>query len=1364
MEGGNYFMTTTIDNRVVGMQFDNQKFESGIKTSINSLDALKKSLNMSGAAKGFDELGRASSRFDLSGMANSISGLSDRFSNLGIVGITTIQNLTNTALNAGKRMVSALTIDPIKTGLNEYETKMGSITTILTNTASKGTTLKDVTDTLDDLNTYADKTIYNFAEMTRNIGTFTAAGVDLETSKVAIKGIANLAAASGSNAQQASTAMYQLSQALASGSVKLMDWNSVVNAGMGGELFKNALQGTAEEMGTDVDGLIKKYGSFRESLTSGWITADVLNTTLKKLTKEGAKEYGEAMLASGKYTQQQVDELMKTAEMAENAATEVKTMTQMFDTMKESVQSGWAQSWESIIGDKDQATKTLTAINNAFGALIGPSADARNEMLAFWNENGGREAMLEGLSNVFKTLGDVLKPIGEAFKEVFPPLTGKRLVEMSKNFRDLTKQFKIGEGTINSIKSAFKGVFSIFNIVFQVAKMLATGIIMLFTAFTPLVGIIIQISGALGKVSTSFSEAIKSTDVFSKAVEKLDEVIKPLNVSFNWVDTLKNGFGEVSKVFYKISESAEKAFSKIREFVSTIDFGKGMDLVNGGIFAVILLGVKKVIDSFDSLLGSGGSILETINTSFGGFSGILDEVRGSLTAYQNQLKAGTLLKIASAVGILAASLFVLSTIDPEKMGNAITAITVLFGELMISMGIFSKMSVGIGLKSMVTLTTMLMALSTALLLLSVALRNIAELEWDEMARGLTGLAGMMTMLIITSKALSSGVVMKGATQFIVLAGALLLMAVALEKISKLKVKEIGKGLMGIALILTTVLLYMKASRMDSMGLQMGASILLLATSLILLATAVKAFGKMNIKELAKGLGAVALTLLTLGMFVSVAGGGTNIIRTAITLNIIAGALLLLAAAIGIMGSMPVSVLAKGLGALAGALTIMAVAMKFMSGSLKGSAALLVMAAALAVLTPSLVILGAMPLKNIGKALLMLAGVFLVLGVAAVVLGPLVPIILGLAGAIALLGVAVLAIGAGILAFSAGMTALAISGAAGGAVLIGIISGVIGLIPYTLQKLGEGILAFAMVIKNGAPVLLDAALTLIRTFLEGILGEIPNIVQKGIEMVLALISGIISMLPTLIQAGFDLVISFINGLAEALRGNTQPLLDAFGNLITALIEFGKSALTMSIPSFAQVGKDIINGLISGIKEMIPDVGAWASKVATGALDAAKKALGVNSPSKEFEKIGQFADQGLINGLKNFAGKVSSSADGVGRDAISALSGAIGNVSDLVSGDMELNPTIRPVLDMAGINGSLNSAFGQQRSLNLAEIRAKASMTSTSNLGKSADVISSGNTKNEFIFNITGNQIANDYDVARIGDQLSAQIMRELRRNQ
>lgn len=381
-------MNEQVDNQIVSLQFDNKNFEKNTKTSMKTLDKLKAKLNFKGAAKGLQDIEDASKKVRFETLANSIDTVKNKFSALEVMGITALANLTNSAVNYGKRIVSALTIDPVNTGFSEYETKMGSIQTILANTSSKGKKLEDVTKVLNELNTYADKTIYNFAEMTRNIGTFTAAGVDLEVAASAIQGIANIAAVSGSTSQQASVAMYQLSQAISSGTVRLQDWNSVVNAGMGGEKFQNALIATAREMARttssyvyNVDELIMKNGSFRESLREGWLTADVLTETLNKFTVEGAKEYGQKMMSMGEWTQETADALVAMAQEMEDAATKVKTFTQLWGTLKEAAQSGWAQTWEIIIGDFDQAKTFLTYISDTVSGMIGRSANKRNTFL-----------------------------------------------------------------------------------------------------------------------------------------------------------------------------------------------------------------------------------------------------------------------------------------------------------------------------------------------------------------------------------------------------------------------------------------------------------------------------------------------------------------------------------------------------------------------------------------------------------------------------------------------------------------------------------------------------------------------------------------------------------------------------------------------------------------------------------------------------------------------------------------------------------------------------------------------------------------------------------------------------------------------
>lgn len=387
-------MSKEIDERVVEMRFNNALFENKVQQTMRSLTALNEKLMFKGAEKGFEKVSDASEKVKFNALLNALDNLSQKFSAVEVIGVTALMRITNQAVDAGERLVKALSLDPIISGFQEYETQINAVQTILANTSSKGTTLGQVNAALDELNHYADLTIYNFTEMTRNIGTFTAAGVDLNTSVSAIKGIANLAAVSGSTSQQASTAMYQLSQALASGTVKLQDWNSVVNAGMGGQVFQDALKETARVHGIAIDSMIKKEGSFRETLSKGWLTSSILTETLQKFTGD----LNEETLKSIGYTDEQIKKIMEMGKTANDAATKVKTFSQLKDTLTEALQSGWTQTWQTIIGDFEEAKELFTRFSDVFSDLINKSSEARNTMLA-----GGLNT---GWQQLRTTLGD----------------------------------------------------------------------------------------------------------------------------------------------------------------------------------------------------------------------------------------------------------------------------------------------------------------------------------------------------------------------------------------------------------------------------------------------------------------------------------------------------------------------------------------------------------------------------------------------------------------------------------------------------------------------------------------------------------------------------------------------------------------------------------------------------------------------------------------------------------------------------------------------------------------------------------------------------------------------------------------------
>lgn len=443
-------MSNVVDNRVLEMRFDNAQFERGVATSMSTLDKLKAKLNLTGASKGLDNLGKAAKNVRFDGLNAGIDTVQAKFSAMQVVGVTALANITNSAITAGKRIASALTIEPVKTGFQEYETQMGAIQTILANTQKEGTNVERVNAALDELNYYADKTIYNFTEMTRNIGTFTAAGVKLDTSVNAIKGIANLAAASGSTSQQASTAMYQLSQALAEGTVKLMDWNSVVNAGMGGQLFQDALIRTSELLDTGAQAAIKAEGSFRESLSTGWLTTEVLTETLNQI----AGAYSEAELIAQGYTKEQARDIVQLAETAEAAATEVKTLTQLWDTLKEAAQSGWGQTWRLIVGDFDEAKELFTGLSDALGGMISASADSRNQLL-----EGALTSNWDKLTGKIKDAGIETDVFEDKIKEVARS-SNVPIDALVQKYGSLEKAFQSGAISANILREAIKQLSS----------------------------------------------------------------------------------------------------------------------------------------------------------------------------------------------------------------------------------------------------------------------------------------------------------------------------------------------------------------------------------------------------------------------------------------------------------------------------------------------------------------------------------------------------------------------------------------------------------------------------------------------------------------------------------------------------------------------------------------------------------------------------------------------------------------------------------------------------------------------------------------------------------------------------------------
>lgn len=388
-------MSEEVNKRIVEMRLDNQQFETAGKKTLNTLDEMDRKLQFKDGEKGFAKVQKEADKLDFGELIAAVDRVNARFSTMNLLGMTALVELEKQALRTGKRMIKSLTLDPVLSGMSEYETQIKSVQTILANTAKEGASIGKVNAALDELNRYADLTIYNFTEMSRSIGTFTAAGVKLNDSVQAIKGMANLAAMSGSTSQQLNTAMYQTSQALSSGVIRLMDWNSIVNAGMGGTLFQDSLMETARVRGIAIDAMIAQDGSFRDTLSRGWLSSEIMLETLAKFTGDLSRE----QLRSIGYTEEQIESIEKLGQSAQDAATKVKTFSQLKETLKESLQSGWTESWELMIGDFEEAREGFSQISDLLSGIIEKSAAARNALLREGFGSGWKQLMGTGLGS-----------------------------------------------------------------------------------------------------------------------------------------------------------------------------------------------------------------------------------------------------------------------------------------------------------------------------------------------------------------------------------------------------------------------------------------------------------------------------------------------------------------------------------------------------------------------------------------------------------------------------------------------------------------------------------------------------------------------------------------------------------------------------------------------------------------------------------------------------------------------------------------------------------------------------------------------------------------------------------------------------
>ena len=758
-------MSTTIDNRVVKMTFDNAQFEKAIKNTIKTLDDFEKKLDMKGATAGFSKIGEAADKLNLSPLAAKADKIKEKFNEFGKQVSDSFSTITNSANNTDlsgisenaqkamsqtqdavdgldtnsivtetsqasegfnafsvvaigalmavgeqietfvsgglNKIVSGLTgladkaiLQPIKDGLAEYQTQIGAIQTIIANTGRdfhSSADIAEVNSALDTLNTYADKTIYNFTEMTRNIGTFTAAGVSMEDAVPAIQGIANMAALSGSTSQQASTAMYQLSQALSAGTVKLMDWNSVVNAGMGGKVFQEKLIETAYHI-HGANGELEKYGgtldavkngslSFRDSLQEEWITSDVLTEALQQMTyakddmTEAEKRAATARLESLGYTEQEIEDIFKLGQTAAESATKVRTWTQLWDTVGESLGSGWAVTWRTILGDFKDATNLFTYLSKQITGVIDTISDARNAVVEGWAVFGGRDFLFGSwiddpdgglptlkMNGALQNFVDMLKgwaePMSAAFEDIFDFFNEGFDIDPKTYNADFARVLKKGGDDVIQYRNEYLEQFEQGTVEYQEAinelnhteELFKQGV---FDGFDPKTLLWDEVGQSLASVTEGFNNLTASLVPSETMMNGLYGIFGGL---FSIIQTVATAVGALITGFSGLVSVARILIDPLIDIVFTIGGAAGRiiaevmnyvtDLINSLVeFGDKVLGwvkpaLKGLVDGFFGILnisgkieGFTGVVLNLIRTIWG-----LLDIPGKLSSIADAIK------------------------------------------------------------------------------------------------------------------------------------------------------------------------------------------------------------------------------------------------------------------------------------------------------------------------------------------------------------------------------------------------------------------------------------------------------------------------------------------------------------------------------------------------------------------------------------------------------------------------------------------------------------------------------------------------------------------------------------------------------
>lgn len=1236
-----------IDNRIVNLRLENEKFNSNAKTSESALKKLEEALKLNNASSGLDKIQDTASKINLSPVEKGAAQMGKAFDAAKVVAITALVKITEKALEVGKNLVNTFFVQPRMDGFKEYEDKMTSIQTIMNST---GENLPTVKKYLEDLNKYADDTIYSFKDMTSNVSKFTNSGVKLDKATAAIKGVSNVAALSGANAEQASHAMYNFAQALSTGFVQRIDWKSIETANIATKGFKEELIKTAVQMGTvkkTADGMYQvmsangkgKYmeetmnaqKNFNDSLQYRWMTNEVLTATLNR--------YADASTELGK--------------KAFAAARDIKTFTQWIDVLKESAGSGWAMTFEYIIGDFEEAKKLWTDLDNVIGLGLQQSHEARNKILKEWHDLGGRTELLKALSNIFGEIGKVLGTIKGAFVEVFPPTTGKQVYEATVKFREFTEKIKIGDETLKRIKETFKLFFNILSggkAIMGAAFGILKTTLSTFGSFIP---IILNLIGRFSELINKIIKSIQQTKLFQTAFGFLKDAFKTVNdvikifieafgalldyfITFD-KKKLFESFENITSKFPGIANQFKTSFENIGKYlkISEKDFERFRNVIDR-IGEAIKTGIEFILLLVDKLTGAFST--NNVQMDYSALQGMHDNVNKYIVKPLQFVYE----KIKIVIGKLKDILKGFFDKLPEHMNfdtlNKALFVSVLFhiskffkelGKLTNNTSKFIDSIKQIGNAIEDTLGSIqktlkaeaIKKIAVAIAILTASVIALALIDKDKLANGMGALAGMSAILAgfyyLFMKLNEDSEVdsTKAAKNLERVSISVVILAKAVQMLGELNVGQAIQGVVAVGVLLAELTIAINNFPPADKTIGKVGGIIAFATAITILAKAVEILSRIDFLPAIGGLAALGAILTEMGIFLKLVEVNSMSLSSGAGFVLFATSLTMLVGVIKLLSMFDPAKAGKALiilGILLVELGVFSSAVGKVNpkNMLAMGASLMALSGALTLLIPLLITLSFISWETIGKAGVVLAGLIGGISIAAALL-PVdkIPVLIALAGALTLLAVGVNLFVPALIALSIvpmeaiGKAMLLLAAIFGGFVVA---ATMLGPMAPMLMALGT-----SMIMLSGAVALLGVGLVSISAGLTALgmvgtaafntLWEMIKTIAAGIAV---LLDGVIKALEKNLGPIVKLIFDFVKKIGQEFLNALPGLLSNIGKMLEVVFKF----LVENVPKFIQKGADFIIALIKGILSKLGElIGAIVSLI-LAILSAIKDHLG------------------------------------------------------------------------------------------------------------------------------------------------------------